>query len=581
MILRSRTLYNILIGFDLLVMGWAFALAAALHFDLVQHEPFKDIFLNIRIRFATILVLTSFFIFWHCILRLFGAYREAAQPSSRREAFNLCLAVLLGSLGLAAAGRALHSTLLDPTFILIFYSMNTVLVVSGHFVTRYFFGKVWTHSHMLRRFVFPAYRDEFMPAQRREALLLCSLIIFGVMGMLLAAKVSGIVKADLTFILVFFAVNVFVVICGHFVTRLFIAKNWNRSMVRHLVIAGTNKRALALARFFRTHPELGYRVIGFVDDVILAPELSGAAMPLTRDTAERLALSDKEAAGYPHSTPLLTNFENFGSFIRKQVVDEVILCLPILSFYKQSSQIVALCRDHGVTVNYASDLFDLKRSHQSDMEIINIYTGMLYTKTAAATLKRFTDMVVSFFGLIVLLPVFGIIALLIKLTSKGPVFFTQMRIGWNKRKFKLYKFRTMIEDAEEKIEEVAHLNSMEGPVLKVVNNPRITPLGKWLRKTSLDELPQLFNVLLGDMSLVGPRPLTLRDFQGFEIDWHHRRFSVRPGITCTWQVQGRSSIPFDKWMELDARYIDTWSFFNDIKILFQTIPAVMKAKGAE
>ncbi len=362
--------------------------------------------------------------------------------------------------------------------------------------------------------------------------------------------------------LIFFAMNVFAVICGHFITRMYIEKNWKRSMVRHLVIAGTNKRALALARYFRTHPELGYRVIGFVDDVVLAPELTGAAMPLTKETAARLALVDQDSSNRQRSTPLLTNFDNFGSFIRKQVVDEVILCLPILSFYKQSSQIVALCRDHGVTVNYASDLFDLKRSHQSDMEIINIYTGMLYTKTAAATLKRITDVVLSFFGLLALSPLFVVIALLIKMTSKGPVFFTQMRIGWNKRKFKLYKFRTMIADAEEKIEEVAHLNSMQGPILKVVNDPRITPLGKWLRKTSLDELPQLINVLLGDMSLVGPRPLTLYDFQGFEIDWHHRRFSVRPGITCTWQVEGRSAIPFDKWMELRCPIYRYLEFFH-------------------
>jgi exopolysaccharide biosynthesis polyprenyl glycosylphosphotransferase len=562
-------------------MGWACSFAAALHFDLVQHESLKTYLLNIRIRFATVLVLITFFLIWHLILRLFGAYRDEEHLSSRREALNLCAATVIGTLGLAVIGRVLHSALIDTTFLLLFFSMNTVLVVSGHFVARYFFGKVWTHSHMLRRFVFPAYRDEFRPSQRREALVLCSLIILTVMGILLASKFMGLVKVDLTFILILFAFNVFAVVCGHFLTRFFIEKNWNRSMVRHLVIAGTNKRALALAKYFRTHPELGYRVIGFVDDVILAPELTSAAMPLTKDTAERLALIDNEPAGYHHSTPLLTNFENFGSFIRKQVVDEVILCLPILSFYKQSSQIVALCRDHGVTVNYASDLFDLKRSNQSDMEIINIYTGMLYTKTAAATLKRVTDVVLSFFGLIALLPVFAVVALLVKLTSPGPVFFTQMRIGWNKRKFKLYKFRTMVADAEEKIEEVAHLNSMEGPILKVVNDPRITSLGKWLRKTSLDEFPQLINVLLGDMSLVGPRPLTLRDFQGFEIDWHHRRFSVRPGITCTWQVQGRSAIPFDKWMELDARYIDTWSFFTDIKILFKTIPAVLKAKGAE
>jgi len=138
----------------------------------------------------------------------------------------------------------------------------------------------------------------------------------------------------------------------------------------------------------------------------------------------------------------------------------------------------------------------------------------------------------------------------------------------------------MVVDAEKRMKEIEHLNEVTGPVFKIKNDPRITPLGRFLRKTSVDELPQLFNVLKGDMSLVGPRPLPIRDYEGFNEDWQRRRFSVRPGITCLWQIGGRSSISFEKWMELDLQYIDKWSLKLDLEILVKTIPAVLKGSGA-
>ena len=144
----------------------------------------------------------------------------------------------------------------------------------------------------------------------------------------------------------------------------------------------------------------------------------------------------------------------------------------------------------------------------------------------------------------------------------------------------MYKFRTMVPNAERMQEELLHLNEMSGPVFKIRNDPRMTPLGRILRKTSIDELPQLFNVLKGDMSLVGPRPMSVRDYGLFSEDWQRRRFSVRPGITCLWQVNGRNSVPFERWMKLDMEYIDQWSLWLDLKILARTIPALLRGSGA-
>jgi lipopolysaccharide/colanic/teichoic acid biosynthesis glycosyltransferase len=178
------------------------------------------------------------------------------------------------------------------------------------------------------------------------------------------------------------------------------------------------------------------------------------------------------------------------------------------------------------------------------------------------------------------LPFLLVIAILIKLTSPGPVFFIHDRVGLNKRRFPLIKFRTMIPDAEEKMAELEERNEVSGPGFKIKNDPRITKIGKFLRKTSIDELPQLWNVLKGDMSIVGPRLLPARDYNGFDEDWHRRRFSVRPGITCLWQINGRSDISFDKWMALDMKYIDHWSLWLDVKILILTVPAVLRGSGA-
>jgi len=197
----------------------------------------------------------------------------------------------------------------------------------------------------------------------------------------------------------------------------------------------------------------------------------------------------------------------------------------------------------------------------------------------ALLVKRVTDLFGSAAAIVILSPVFIIAAILIKTTSRGPVFFAQSRVGLNGRTFKLYKFRSMFRDAEEHRAALANRNEMSGPVFKIKNDPRITVVGKWMRRFSIDELPQFWNVLAGDMSLVGPRPPIPEEVKKYER-WQRRRLSMKPGITCLWQVSGRNAIDFENWMRLDLTYIDTWSLRLDVQILLRTVPVVLTARGA-
>ena len=194
-------------------------------------------------------------------------------------------------------------------------------------------------------------------------------------------------------------------------------------------------------------------------------------------------------------------------------------------------------------------------------------------------IKRLIDVVCSFLGVIVLSPLFIIIAIIIKMTSKGPVFFSQKRVGKNGKEFDMYKFRSMVVNAEELKEKLASQNEMSGPMFKMKDDPRVTKVGKFIRKTSIDELPQLWNVLKGDMSLVGPRPSLPKEVAQFE-DWMYKRLEVKPGLTCYWQVSGRNNIDFEDWMKLDIKYVDERSTWIDIKLIFKTVFVLFGDKNA-
>ncbi len=329
--------------------------------------------------------------------------------------------------------------------------------------------------------------------------------------------------------------------------------------LRSMLIFGTNPRAVQFAQTLEEKTDLGYRIVGFVDN-----EWDGLR------TFERSGL------------PRVADLKTYPDFLRSNVVDEVSICLPIQSSYKIIAEIMTQCTMQGIVTRVLADFFEVRLTTRADMvdgrPLLTIAPSGI--RGGAAVLKTMLDRAGSLLLLSLLSPILLITAIAIKFTSAGPVFFTQVRLGLNKRPFRVIKFRTMFKDAEQKRAALEHLNEAQGPVFKIAHDPRITRVGRVLRKLSIDELPQLINVLKGDMSLVGPRPLPVRDYEGFDQNWHLRRFSVLPGISCLWQIGGRSNVQFDRWMELDMQYIDQWSLWLDLKILLKTIPAVLKGEGA-
>jgi len=273
--------------------------------------------------------------------------------------------------------------------------------------------------------------------------------------------------------------------------------------------------------------------------------------------------------------------ECLAAVLQQRVIDDVIFTIDS-SKLSQIEDDITVCEQMGVGIHIVTEWF---RSRASKAWMDDFYGVPMLTLSSTRRrpwellIKRTIDIFLSGVGIIFLLPLMAVVGLIIKLTSPGPVLFAQTRCGLNGRLFKLYKFRSMVQDAEKRLESLKDRNEMTGPVFKIKDDPRLTPIGKFLRQTSLDELPQLYNVLKDDMSIIGPRPPLPEEVQKYKL-WQRRRLSVTPGITCLWQISGRNDINFDQWMKLDMQYIDTWSFWLDLKILLLTIPVVLLQKGA-
>ncbi|GAB6036590.1 hypothetical protein JCM15519_11490 [Fundidesulfovibrio butyratiphilus] len=324
----------------------------------------------------------------------------------------------------------------------------------------------------------------------------------------------------------------------------------------NILIVGTNKRAHDFFEFIVSNRFLGYQVTGFLDDL----NYCGAG-----------------------DVRLLGPLSQFEKIARENVLDTVVVYLPVRSYYDKIINIIERANVQGIPVQHMYSFFDHKRLRMMPSSI-GAHTGMLI-QAAPSTLwvlglKRLFDIVFSLVVLVLISPILLAAALAIKLEDGGPVFFAQQRVGYHKRPFSLIKLRTMVVDAEKRMAELETRNEMDGPVFKIKDDPRITRVGRFFRKYSIDELPQFFNVLLGHMSVVGPRPMAMRDYKGFSEDWLRRRFSVRPGITCTWQtLPNRNDVSFAQWMFMDMEYIERISFFTDMRIIVKTALVAFTGTG--
>ncbi len=329
---------------------------------------------------------------------------------------------------------------------------------------------------------------------------------------------------------------------------------------RNVFIVGLGDTALTHARSLEGYHGHGVRVLGF------------AAPPGVPATPQSITL-ERSYRVHP--------LDDLRGMLASHVIDEIHFAVNT-SLFPALAPFFRLCQEEGVCCRIAVNFFP-RVSGYMDLEQLGGTPLLTFSGAPANEIllwaKRGIDLALALTSITLLSPVLLLAAILIKATSRGPVIFRQIRCGLNGRTFTLYKFRSMVRNAEARLDEVAHLNERDGVVMKIRRDPRLTPVGRWLRKFSIDELPQLFNVLKGDMSLVGPRPAIPTEVAQYQR-WQRRRLRMRPGLTCLWALRGRDKVDFESWMRLDLQYIDTWSLGLDARIILLTIPQVLSGRGA-
>ena len=365
--------------------------------------------------------------------------------------------------------------------------------------------------------------------------------------------------------IIFYILDTLILVTSRRITYHLIKKNYTKLYnLKNVIIIGNRQRAIDVIRALKRSQYSGYNIIGC------------------------LGIEDKSFEQDVHEgIKTLGTLNDYNIILKNHSIDEVVFAVP-LDLIKGPDSYIEFAEKMGITVRIIPDcqvhkiIRDSEIARLSLVEFFGLPTFTFVSSPIyhhdSILIKTIIDYIGSVILIILLSPVFLLIFVLIKLTSKGPVIFEQKRSGLNGRIFRFYKFRTMIEKAEEVKDLLEKHNEMDGPVFKMLRDPRTTSIGRFLRKTSLDELPQLFNVLRGEMSLVGPRPPIPSEVKKYEI-WQMRRLSMKPGLTCLWQVNGRNRVKFDEWMALDLEYIDNWSLGLDLKILIKTFYAVLKAGG--
>jgi exopolysaccharide biosynthesis polyprenyl glycosylphosphotransferase len=395
------------------------------------------------------------------------------------------------------------------------------------------------------------YRWEIVQRRRLEVVRVLSAALVGSSTALVFPAISVTGAFRVTTVLVSLAAAAAAMLLARSALRMIIDLEADE---RHaFLIVGTGPRGVALGRELTSTTSA--RLLGYVD-------AGGPSWPA--ETGRYLGeVQDLERILLAHS------------------VDQVYVALPMRSRYAEIETAVQICERAGVPVQWRSDAFESARGRPMEVSANGSMVGIANGHDhGVMVLKRLIDVIGATVGLVVLSPVLAAAALAIKATSRGPVFYVHDRYGLYRRRFQMYKLRTMVRDADALQGALESRNEATGPVFKIKDDPRVTPVGRFLRRTSIDEIPQLVNVLRGEMSLVGPRPLPLRDVDRFTEAALVRRFSVRPGLTCLWQISGRSELGFERWIELDLQYIDQWSLGLDLRIILKTVPAVIAGTGA-
>ncbi len=408
-------------------------------------------------------------------------------------------------------------------------------------------------------FYFQLYESQRTKSVWRETRKIIQLTVCGTFSLMAIVFLFKAEYVSRIFILVFGGTVFFFLVIERYVLR-----SWTRTMrrmgynTRNILIVGTGRRAREMQDLLNQHKEWGLCLIGFVSGL---PE---------------------SKLGQIKDAPVIGTVSELPELLEKYVVDELIFAVSRKRL-EGLEELFLLCEEQGIRTRVAINFFPhmIAKVHLDDFHGVPLLTfSTIPHNELLLFAKRIFDLVIAILFLTLLSPAFLIIACGIKMTSKGPVFFRQIRVGLNGRPFALYKFRSMCVDAEEKKGGLAYLNEMDGPVFKIANDPRTTPFGCFLRRFSLDEFPQLYNVLLGHMSIVGPRPPLQEEVAAYKR-WQRRRLSMKPGLTCLWQIGGRNNVTdFKKWMELDLRYIDNWSLKLDMKIFMKTIFVVLAGRGA-
>lgn len=432
------------------------------------------------------------------------------------------------------------------------FELPTVTVAEDYEVLLALCGPIWAIS------LYGSGTSDFRVAYGQTFIRYARAVALGVALLVAVSFLMKLLLVARSFLLMFGILDLAFLMLGRFALLETIGFVRSKRVDGHrMLVVGSAQNAVAYAASLATQPPWNIRTVGHVS--------------VPGEVVNELA------------TPILGTIDQLDQILDAQPIDEVLFAAPVIP---PNLLAVALshCDERGVDVllplpsalpargrveiatldGFDAPLLGLRRTPSSEVGL---------------ALKRLVDICGALFLILMSGPVMLGVAIGIKLSSPGPIVFKQVRAGRNGRKFTMLKFRSMVVDAEAKKAALAHLNEMDGPVFKIKRDPRITPIGAFIRKTSLDELPQFFNILFGDMSLVGPRPPLPSEVEQYK-PWQRRRLSVKPGLTGLWQVSGRNNVDFEEWMRLDLRYIDDWSLWLDAKILLRTVPAVLFKTGA-